>query len=105
MAAENLPDSESVGSASSDISNRLAVALRYVPDEEDAPRIVAKGKGYLAQRIIKIAEENGVHIHRDPKLVKILSDLEVDDLIPLPLYQVVAEILAMVYRLDDAKST
>ncbi len=86
-----------------DIRNRLAVALRYIPDEEDAPRILAKGKGFLADRIIKIAEENGIYIHRDPRLVKILSDLEVDDLIPLPLYQVIAEILAMVFRLDTAK--
>ena len=95
--AEEQPGSE-------DVLNRLAVALAYNPQDDDAPKVVAKGKGYLAERIIQIAEENGVFIHKDPRLVKILSDLEVDELIPLPLYQVIAEILAMIYRLDEKKS-
>ena len=77
-----------------------AVALRYDKDSEQAPRIAAKGTGYLAERIIEIAKEHGVEIFEDPDLVEVLSKLDVDHEIPEPLFQAVAEVLAFVYRLN-----
>lgn len=79
---------------------RKAVALRYDAESEQAPKIAAKGAGYLADRILEIAEENGVFIHEDPDLVAVLAKLDVNTEIPENLYRAVAEILAFVYRLN-----
>ncbi len=77
-----------------------AVALSYARDAEQAPRVAAKGAGYLAERIVEIAKEHGVEIYEDPDLVEVLSKLDVDREIPEPLYLAVAEVLAFVYRLN-----
>ena len=82
-------------------SRRRAIALRYDTDRDNAPRIVAKGAGHVAERILALAREAGVHIHEDPDLVAVLSKLDVDTYIPEELYRAVAEILAFVYRLND----
>lgn len=79
---------------------RKAVALRYDAESEQAPKIAAKGSGYVAERIIEIAEENGVFLHEDPDLVAVLAKLDVDTEIPENLYRAVAEVLAFVYRLN-----
>lgn len=78
-----------------------AVALRYDQEQEAAPRIVAKGAGYVAQRIIEVAKEHDIHVHEDPDLVSVLSRLEVDTQVPESLYRAVAEVLAFVYRLNQ----
>jgi flagellar biosynthesis protein len=77
-----------------------AVALRYDPDMDAAPVLVARGKGYVAERIIALAREHGIHVHPDPELVELLMEVELADLIPPQLYQVVARVLAMVYRVN-----
>lgn len=77
-----------------------AVALRYDQEKDAAPHVVAKGAGYVAQRIIEIAKEHDVHIHEDPDLVSVLSRLDVDTQVPESLYRAVAEVLAFVYRLN-----
>jgi flagellar biosynthesis protein len=77
-----------------------AIALRYKAQEEAAPKIVAKGAGLLAERILQIARENKIHIHEDPDLVTLLAKLEVNTPIPEELYRAVAEVLAVVYRLN-----
>ena len=79
-----------------------AVALRYDPDDEAAPRVIAKGAGLTAERIIDVAREHNIHVHNDPELVNVLSKLDVDTLIPEALYVAVAEVLAFVYRLNDS---
>lgn len=81
-----------------------AVALRYDHEATDAPRVVAKGAGYLAERILAIAEEHGVEIYRDADLVEVLSKLDIDREIPETLYKAVAEVLAFLYRLNRAAS-
>ncbi|GIW78952.1 MAG: flagellar biosynthetic protein FlhB [Gemmatales bacterium] len=81
--------------------NRQAVALRYQPGQDVAPRVVAKGSGALAERIIQIAKENDVVVREDKNLVRVLSMLDLDQEIPPQLYKVVAEILAFVYRLSN----
>ncbi len=79
---------------------RKAIALRYDVTKDDAPRIVAKGRGALADRILEIAREHGIHVHNDPDLVGLLAKLDPDQHIPENLYRAVAEVLAVVYRLN-----
>ena len=83
-----------------DLLHKKAVALRYDPVEDAAPVLVAKGKGYLAERIIQLAREHGIYVHDDPILVELLMEVELDEAIPPQLYQVVARVLAMVYRVN-----
>ncbi|PDO11221.1 MAG: hypothetical protein BLM47_03240 [Candidatus Reconcilbacillus cellulovorans] len=78
-----------------------AVALRYVPARHEAPVVVAKGRGRVAEALIAKAREHGVPIHEDPSLVELLIRLDVDQAIPPELYALVAEVLAFVYRADQ----
>jgi flagellar biosynthesis protein len=79
-----------------------AVALHYDQDNKrEAPRVKAKGTGLVAEQIIQLAKENQIPIQEDPALVEILSHLDLDQQIPAELYEVVAEILAMVYQLEN----
>ncbi len=80
---------------------RKAVALRYLPHEDDAPKLVAKGSGKIAENIIEAAKEKGIHIEENPELVEILSKLDWYQEIPPQLYTVIAEILAFTYRLNN----
>ncbi|MFY0542820.1 EscU/YscU/HrcU family type III secretion system export apparatus switch protein [Brevibacillus sp. H7] len=79
---------------------KQAVALRYQAGLMEAPTVIAKGKGYVAENILKTAMENRIPVQEDPSLVEVLGKLDVQQQIPPELYQVVAEILAFVYRLD-----
>ncbi len=82
-------------------TRRKAVALRYDATSDAAPRVIAKGTGLLADRIIEIAQEHGIHIYHDPDLVTVLAKLNLDTAIPEELYRAVAEVLAFVYRLNQ----
>ena len=75
-----------------------AVALRYEPPQDEAPKLVAKGRGELAKQILEIAETNGVAIREDADLVGLLEAVELDTEIPIEAFVAVAEILAYVYR-------
>ncbi|MEK7867457.1 MAG: EscU/YscU/HrcU family type III secretion system export apparatus switch protein, partial [Planctomycetota bacterium] len=78
----------------------LAIALEYDPKEHDAPRVIAKGAGYVAERIRDVAGENGIPIVRKPELAQLLfRTVEVGRTIPVDLYKAVADILAYVYRI------
>ncbi|WP_456433537.1 flagellar biosynthesis protein FlhB [Thermosulfuriphilus sp.] len=82
----------------------LAVALKYVPGEMEAPKVVAKGAGHLARRIREIAREHGVPVIENRPLAQgLFRQVEVGDFIPQELYQAVAEILAYVYRLKGKR--
>lgn len=76
----------------------LAVALHY--DGQGAPRLVAKGRGEVAERILEVAREHGVPLHEDPALARALARLELGEEIPRALYQAVAEVLAFALRLS-----
>ena len=80
-----------------------AIALSYDPDD-DAPKVIASGKGALAERIIEKAQEADVPVHRDDKLADTLSRLDIGDMIPPELYEVVAEILVFVDAMDKIKA-
>jgi flagellar biosynthesis protein len=82
-------------------NRRKAVAIRYDATDDNAPRLIAKGEGLVAEKIIEIATENNIHIHEDPLVVAMLAKLEVNTFVPEELYKAVAEILAFVYRLDQ----
>ena len=82
---------------------KQAIALEYNPAEE-APRVVASGRGVLAERIIERAKEAQVPVHQDTKLANTLSKLEIGEMIPPQLYEVVAEILVFVDAMDKIKS-
>ena len=82
---------------------KQAIALEYNPSE-DAPKVIASGKGVLAEKIIAKAQESDVPIHRNDKLADTLSRLEIGDMIPPELYEVVAEILIFVDSMDKLKS-
>ena len=77
-----------------------AVALRYDPATEQAPRLLAKGKGSVAERILAIARQHGIPLHEDRDLVNLLAVLDIDTEIPPRLYQALAEVLAHIYRAD-----
>lgn len=83
-----------------EVRRKQAVALRYQAGLIEAPSVIAKGKGFVAENILKTAKENHIPIQEDPSLVEVLGKLDIDQQIPPELYQVVAEILAFVYRLD-----
>lgn len=82
---------------------KISVALEYVPGEE-APKIIASGKGAIAERIIEKAKESDVPIYEDSKLANTLSKLEIGDMIPPELYNVVAEILVFVDDCDKIRA-
>ncbi|MDR0498481.1 MAG: EscU/YscU/HrcU family type III secretion system export apparatus switch protein [Holophagales bacterium] len=82
-----------------------AVALRYLshhPFLDVAPRLVAKGQGHLANRILELAKENGIPIQHDPDLTAALEPLEVDTMIPPKLFQAVAVVLAALYKANKS---
>lgn len=81
---------------------KQAIALEYDPSDE-APKVIASGRGLLAERIIERAKESDVPIHRDDKLADTLSRLEIGEMIPPELYEVVAEILIFVDSMDKLK--
>ena len=82
---------------------KSAVALEYDPSDE-APKIIATGKGTLAEKIIEKAKESNVPIHQDSKLAGTLSKLEIGDMIPPELYEAVAEVLVFVDAMEKIKS-
>ena len=79
-----------------------AVALAY-QEGDSAPRIVAKGRGLIAEQIIERAKEHGVAVHESKELVALLMQVELDDDIPPALYRAVAELLAWLYRVESAQ--
>ena len=79
----------------------VAAALKYDTRKDAAPKVIAKGQGTIAEKIIELAKKNNVPIKSDPGLVHILSKLDIDEQIPLELYKAVAEVLAFVYSAND----
>ncbi|MCX7841646.1 MAG: EscU/YscU/HrcU family type III secretion system export apparatus switch protein [Clostridia bacterium] len=77
-----------------------AAALQYSPDKDRAPKIVALGRGEIAEKILESAEENKIPVYKDAELAHTLNKLDLGDEVPPELYQVVAEILVFVSSLD-----
>ena len=79
---------------------QIAVALRYERGKKDAPRVVAKGRGTIGEKIIELAKANNVPIEENEVLAGALSNVELGDEIPEELYKAVAEVLIFVLRLS-----
>jgi len=77
-----------------------AAALKYDRQQDQAPRLVAKGEGLVADRIIELARANDIPVHQDNALVDVLSRLDLDEQIPPDLYMVVADLLVFIYRMN-----
>ncbi|MDI6687663.1 MAG: EscU/YscU/HrcU family type III secretion system export apparatus switch protein [Desulfobacterales bacterium] len=79
----------------------IAAALKYDGKRDQSPRVTARGRGVIAEKIIEFAKKHNVPIREDPALAQILYRLDIDEQIPPELYKAVAEILAFVYSLDE----
>jgi flagellar biosynthesis protein len=82
-------------------NSQQAVALRYEPKKNRAPKVVGEGRGYLAEKILELAKQHNIPIRQDKNLLQILSRLKLNQEIPPEVYKAVAEILAFVYRLSS----
>jgi flagellar biosynthesis protein len=80
---------------------RMAASIRYDRKKDRAPRLTAKGRGILADKIIELAREHDIPIKEDPALISILCRLDIDEEIPHDLYRAVAEILAFIYTQNE----
>lgn len=82
---------------------KVAAALKYNINEDDAPKLVGKGKGIIAENIIDKAKENKIPIYEDERLANQLEYLELGQEIPSELYEAVAEILVFIAKIDSKK--
>ena len=92
-----------ISSEKEEISQR-AVALGYDSNRDDAPRVLASGKGKIAEEIISVARKNGIPIQDDPILTAALMEIDINKTIPPELYRVVAEVLSYIYRIQKKAS-
>jgi flagellar biosynthesis protein len=81
----------------------IAVALRYDADSEYAPKVVAGGRGSIAEQILEIAFANGIKVREDQDLAEVLSSIDIDSKIPVEAFAAVAEILIYVYRANGGE--
>ena len=84
-------------------SPQSAVALAY--EGGDAPKVVAKGRGLVAEQIIFVAQEHGVFVHESKELVSLLMEIDLDKQIPATLYRTIAELLAWLYHIESAQKS
>lgn len=94
------PENEKDADELTDSSVKRAVALHY--DQKQAPKVVAKGEGIIAEQIIKAAAEHGIYIKENPLLAQALGAVELDEEIPVELYTAVAEIIGFVLSLKQS---
>ncbi|HWL26848.1 MAG TPA: EscU/YscU/HrcU family type III secretion system export apparatus switch protein [Ureibacillus sp.] len=86
-------------------NRKEAIALSYDPNENSSPKVIAKGKGKVAENILENANLYNVPIYEDPNLIELLGQLDLNQSIPEDLYQAVAEVFAFIYRLDEQLGT
>lgn len=91
---ERLTNSNQENSLSTD----YAVALGYEPEKDKAPKVLAKGQGHVAQKIIQIAIDEGIEIRKDADLLQILKAVDIDSEIPIEAFSAVAEIISYIYQ-------
>lgn len=84
---------------------KVAVALGYDKLKDDAPRVVASGRGAVADALVRLAGEHDVPVHKDHPLANALVKLELGSTVPPELYAAVAEVLAFLWRLEQQKAT
>lgn len=82
----------------------IAVALKYKPEEDDAPKVIAKGENKVAENIINQAKEHDIPIYQDEKLSRQLNSLEIEQVIPQELYEAVAQVLVFISDIDNEEA-
>lgn len=82
---------------------KKAAALAYDKQSDAAPKLTAKGRGQVAEKIITVAKEHGIPVEKDADLVEILDKVEIDSEIPIEVYSVVADIFAYIYKVNAQK--
>jgi flagellar biosynthesis protein len=87
--------------ANKNLNKKSAVAINYNKEMDIAPKIIAKGKGVLADKIIEIAKQNNIPLYEDPDLIEILSKLDLGQEIPPELYKIIAEVLVYIYKSNN----
>ncbi|MBO4400861.1 MAG: EscU/YscU/HrcU family type III secretion system export apparatus switch protein [Selenomonadaceae bacterium] len=96
-------DEETQDLSEEEIARRKAVALKYDILQDAAPRVIAKGKGHVAEHILAAAQKNSIPVYQNKTLVNMLMALEIDREIPPDLYKAIAEVMAYVYKMDKDK--
>ncbi len=86
-----------------EIAEQKAVALKYDMQQDTAPRVIAKGRGHVAEHILETAQKNSIPVYQNKSLVSMLMALEIDREIPPELYKTIAEVMAYVYKMDKDK--
>lgn len=81
-----------------------AAALQYDKEKQGAPKLTAKGRGQVAEKIIAVAQEHNIPLHRDADLIEILEKVELETEIPVEVYAVVAEIFAYLYKANQKQA-
>ena len=98
MLDDNDKPNSSKYNADDALSPDYAVALGYDMNKDNAPKVVAKGQGHIAQKIVQIALDEGIEIHQDADLLQILKAVDIDSEIPLEAFGAVAEIISYIYK-------
>ena len=98
-----MDETENVQQDVENIADKQAVALKYDAQKDQAPRVIAKGKGHTAEHILETAQKNSVPVYQNKTLVNMLMALDIDREIPPELYKAIAEVMAYVYKMDKAK--
>ncbi|MFC5714081.1 EscU/YscU/HrcU family type III secretion system export apparatus switch protein [Thalassorhabdus alkalitolerans] len=83
-------------------NGRTAAVIRYDEEENLVPKVVAQGKGQVAQQIMALAKENNIHMQEDPLLVENLLDMDLGENVPPQLYSVIAEILLLIEEMENS---
>ncbi|HVN71398.1 MAG TPA: EscU/YscU/HrcU family type III secretion system export apparatus switch protein [Desulfomonilia bacterium] len=86
-----------------DDKSKKAVSLKYERGKDAAPKVTAKGRGAVADKILALARQHGIPIEKDTTLLEALYRLDINEEIPEELYQIVAELLAFIYRMNALK--
>jgi flagellar biosynthesis protein len=82
------------------VADKRAVALKYDLGKDRAPHVTAKGRGYIAEKIVEVAREHNIPLHEDREMVQVLEALDLNMEIPPELFRAVAEVLAFIYRMN-----
>ena len=82
---------------------KKAAALKYDAERDRAPRVIAKGRGHVAEHILAVAQKSAIPVYKNKSLINMLMALEIDREIPPELYKAIAEVMAYVYRMDKSK--
>lgn len=98
MSEQDSSKNDKNNNAEIGLSTDYAVALGYDMEKQNAPKVLAKGQGHVAEKIIQIALDQGIEIRQDADLIQILKAVDIDSEIPIEAFSAVAEIISYIYQ-------